>query len=135
MGKSWDLLKSKLIERGAERGFKAEFARQMGLTPQAVQRYFSPDDKTVPNLDQADKMAAILGIELLKDAPKAPQITPQEAWAIVGRALAVSSPVELAHVPTRLLQKIAALSPSGLDDLEHIIDDAAEDAGAFEDSG
>lgn len=78
MSKSWESLKAALIAKGDVRGFKSEFARQLGVPPQSVQRYFNPDDTTVPSMDQADKIAAALGLhlEVSKIPPSAPQ--PQE---------------------------------------------------------
>jgi transcriptional regulator with XRE-family HTH domain len=76
MARAWDSLKKILLARGEERGFKAEFARKLGIAPQAVQRYFNPDDATVPSLDQAEKMAEALELRweliALEDSRPAP---------------------------------------------------------------
>lgn len=68
MARAWNSLKKMLMVKGQERGFKTEFAKRLGVAPQAVQRYFAEEDETVPSLDQAEKMAEIIGFrwELLQ---------------------------------------------------------------------
>lgn len=93
MSKSWETLKAALVAKGDVRGFKSEFARQLGVPPQSVQRYFNPDDTTVPSMDQADKIAAALGLrlEVSKTAPElqktGPKLVADSTSSLLGDAV------------------------------------------------
>lgn len=64
--KSWDILKKALIKQSEVRGFQTKLAKALDIQPQAVQRYFDENDKTIPGMDRADQMADTIGTPLWK---------------------------------------------------------------------
>ncbi len=60
MPNSAELFKKRIVQLASKHGFKAELARKMGVSPTAIQDYFTGE--RTPGLDQLDKFAEALGI-------------------------------------------------------------------------
>lgn len=79
---SWDIALKKMLLLAESRGFKADFARRLGVESSSIQCYF--DGTRRPGLDLVDRFASALGIqpwELIKPSNAWPT-TPKKLTAI-----------------------------------------------------